>query len=633
MKNIKPLSFLLLMLLFIQLFSVGCAPGRGEEKSAAAGAGRKIYTGCEIGINYVTHIYTLANAGFEDSEYVKKYGNTISKEDIAFLKKNADAMKFFHRTGGKLKTQLYFLPALNNFQEEEAWRRYFSAWEKAIEERSFDAVEPYCTGLFHEQVSSFFENVRDEQWKESVLKELPLFKKIGEIYIRNFETYKAKVWPEVEPILKKRSGDLNKRLSDIPYVNKWEAVTGYQFGDYDYYIALYYAGEHGPSFNNVSLNKNTAYYNSETDYMLDMFSHELGIHIMLPHIYKLSDGFLESGVPVDVIYRAGETLASFYNEKVLGRPENNNFDKQFMDIYSKLSQEGVSSPRELYERGIKAYRAGSIDGYPVSRSQDGEKEIYCIEDGKLVLVFDNSEKVIYENYRAITSNPYSVWDMDEYKIQWSEDSNYVYIIDSIYDFKNDRLMPLKDCVIFSWIGNKGIYLAEGTYYEISYDGALQNEMAAGKKIKMIEGGAVKELGEQIGDRYFVLDDCIQEKKAFETIGDYIVINTASLKYSEEQLQDKIKEEFHSSNFQGFLQKNHNDEMHKKLMAAIDRIKELKEFKDLESEIDKAEKSYPVTFEGNIKKLIEIVNDDTYGYYNVSGKYFLKDIKREELRFR
>ena len=201
-----------------------------------------------------------------------------------------------------------------------------------------------------------------------------------------------------------------------------------------------------------------------------------------------------------------------------------------------------------------------VNGYKISQSQDGEKEIYCTEDDKLILISGNNEKIIYENYREITANPYSVWNFDEYKIQWSKDSKYVYIIDSIYDLKNDKLIPIEDCVIFSWIDNKGVYLTEGTYYEISYDGGLQNQMAVGKKIKIIDNGEIKEVGIQTDDRYFVLDRYIDTDKAFEVLGDYLIINTASLKYKEDELQEKINEDFRSDRFKKFLKQNRDESL-------------------------------------------------------------------------
>ncbi|TCO72296.1 hypothetical protein [Marinisporobacter balticus] len=275
----------------------------------------------------------------------------------------------------------------------------------------------------------------------------------------------------------------------------------------------------------------------------------------------------------------------------------------------------------------------NIDGYKISQSQDGEKEIYCTEDKKLILVSHNGKKVICENYRDITTNPYSIWSFDEYKIQWSKDSNYVYVIDSIYDLKNDKLIPIKDCVVFSWIENKGVYLADGTYYEISYDGGLQNEMAVGKKIKIIENGEVKEKAKQTDDRYFVLDHFISVDNSFEVIGDYITINTASLKYKEDELQEKIKKDFHSNAFREFLKQDHNEFLNMKYIEFINTIKESKEFQDLQYQINDLEKNYPIEFEGDIKEIMKRINDTTYFIYNVSGKFYLKDIKEEEVKFR
>lgn len=275
----------------------------------------------------------------------------------------------------------------------------------------------------------------------------------------------------------------------------------------------------------------------------------------------------------------------------------------------------------------------NIDGYIISQSQDGEKEIYCTKDKKLVLLYDKHKKVIYENYRDITTNPYSIWSFDEYKVQWSKDSNYVYVIDSIYDIKNDKLIPIKDCVVFSWIENKGVYLADGTYYEISYDGGLQNEMAVGKKIKIIENGEVKEETKQTDDRYFVLDHFISVEKLFRVTGDYITINTASLKYKEDELHDIIKKDFRSNEFKEFLKQNHNESLNLKYIEIINTIKKSKEFQDLQYQINDLEKSYPIEFEGNIKEIMKIINDTTYFSYNVSGKYYLKDINEEEVKFR
>ena len=43
-------------------------------------------------VNYVTHLYTLAELGFSDSTYAAKYGNTLPKAAIDTLQKTASAI-------------------------------------------------------------------------------------------------------------------------------------------------------------------------------------------------------------------------------------------------------------------------------------------------------------------------------------------------------------------------------------------------------------------------------------------------------------------------------------------------------------------------------------------------------------
>ena len=133
----------------------------------------------------------------------------------------------------------------------------------------------------------------------------------------------------------------------------------------------------------------------------------------------------------------------------------------------------------------------------------------------------------------------------------------------------------------------------------------------------------------------MLDEYIRValKEAFKFSSEgYISVKTASLKYNEDQLQSKIKEEFHSSSFQQLLQNRYYD-IDSKSKAVFDKIKELKEFKDLQKEINDLERNNPIVVEGEIKELMTMVNEGTYGWFNVSGKYFLEDVKLEEVSFK
>lgn len=284
-------------------------------------------------------------------------------------------------------------------------------------------------------------------------------------------------------------------------------------------------------------------------------------------------------------------------------------------------------PKEASDiTAINENNSASVNGYKVSDSQDGEKSIYCTEDNKLILVNNSIKKVIYDNYcQQHEENPYSIWSFDEYKIQWSSDSKYVYIIDTVYDLENDRFIPLEDCVVFSWKGNKGIYLADGTYYEVSLDGGLQNEMSVGKKIKTIEDGVIKEIGNQADDRYYVLDKYNDIPNLFSYIGDYLIINTARLKYSEDTLQKMIDRDMH--NIPNLTDRY--EEINAKYEETIANIRESEEFQSLMNEINELEKDYPVEIEG--ENIVDMVNEnDDFGYYNVSGKFYLEDLIEEEI---
>ncbi|MFW6029204.1 MAG: hypothetical protein ACOCRO_03000, partial [Halanaerobiales bacterium] len=116
---------------------------------------------------------------------------------------------------------------------------------------------------------------------------------------------------------------------------------------------------------NLSLEKNTVFYDHDQDIMLDMFSHELGIHVLLPVLYKLMSKYEENLPRINkpdiyglVSYTAFETLATFLNRKVLKREtfdvSSRNDFSTFNEIYTELYSEGMN-PVEMYENAIERY--------------------------------------------------------------------------------------------------------------------------------------------------------------------------------------------------------------------------------------------------------------------------------------
>ncbi|MEJ6951364.1 hypothetical protein [Natronospora cellulosivora (SeqCode)] len=319
---------------------------------------RRVFTTVEVGVNYVTHLYTLAKA-FEDEEYYKKYQSSISVEDRDYLKSNMDLMAFQGTDHGYLAVFLYFMPSYSNIETKEGYENYFFDFNKALKDRSFSPLKKYCPEIYH---------FDDETWQKSILPDLitikEVFRKIADIYIENIDYYLKKIWPEVKTILEERSRQLNKNIQ-LGLIEKWEQVTGYKFVGDNYYFVLYYAGANGPSFNNLSLEKNTAFYDHEQNFLLDMFSHELGIHVLLPDLIDLISKYEKELPRINkpdvyglVSYMAFETMAIFLNRKVLAR-ETCEASKwidftTFNEIYIKIYSHGMS-PLEMYEKAVNEY--------------------------------------------------------------------------------------------------------------------------------------------------------------------------------------------------------------------------------------------------------------------------------------
>src|SRR5690554_2813482 len=291
------------------------------------GKAKQVYTGIELGVNYVTHIYTLAGAGFRDEEYIRKYGDALPPEDREYLQNHSQYMSFAGFDHGPLAGPLYFTPSFSNMQTMKDFGDYFQAWKEAIKHQSALPLKKYRWDNDDDsEMLNADEETGDEIFKETlgkILEIAPIFDRIGEIYVSNIEYYSRNIWPEIEPELLKKSQELNEKIED-GLVEKWESVTGYKFKKDKYCVVLFYAGADGPSFNNLSFDKNTAYYGLDEQYMLDMISHELGIHILVPHLWDLVEKYRKEiprindpNISGNVSYMALESLASFYNKKVL----------------------------------------------------------------------------------------------------------------------------------------------------------------------------------------------------------------------------------------------------------------------------------------------------------------------------
>ena len=78
------------VLLLIAFFIAGAIPHQVQTPRPKV----KILIEIRPEVNYVTHLYTLAELGFSDSTYAAKYGNTLPKAAIDTLQKYKEYLTF-----------------------------------------------------------------------------------------------------------------------------------------------------------------------------------------------------------------------------------------------------------------------------------------------------------------------------------------------------------------------------------------------------------------------------------------------------------------------------------------------------------------------------------------------------------
>ncbi len=329
------------------------------------------------GINYVSHLYTLGNLGFDDKEYKDKYSVYLSEEDKNIFLQYKDLLEFGQGKIGKLTAFFFFIPAYADLKTHNEYRDYFTAIVSSMEEKSITKIKKYIPD---EYLAFFNENFINEFLK--VQKE---FNEISGIYLRNVDTYMNEVYPIISKELKNQKDRLNYLIKNNDMISQWENETNYKWEKGDYNYLLFRAGKNGPSFNNLSANLNTCYYKIDEKFLVDMFSHEFGIFLMYDSIiplvekYKIKYPDYQNEYTIGRAYwMAFEMLSVFFNIRINERKTNDYYNFKhadpiaFMEIYTKLYEEGITDPKDLYDHGIKEYM--KQDGY----WNNGVKERYKI---------------------------------------------------------------------------------------------------------------------------------------------------------------------------------------------------------------------------------------------------------------
>lgn len=347
-KSLKPISYLTLILLSL------------ISNQTIAKTEPNIGIDYKIGINYVTHLYTLGNIGYKDVEYESKFGMLLSEKDKTILQEHKDLLKFGQGRVGKLTRCFFFIPAYLDLKTKEEYELYFSYIEDAIKNKKIGPVMDYFPNekeeLFSDEAITAIASVEQE------------FKEISQVYLRNINVYVKDIYPQIVNELENQKKYLNNSIIDKNILVKWQKVTNYTWNKGDYIFLLFRAGKNGPSFNNLSENINSCYYNIDEKYIVDMFSHEFGIFLMFDSIMPLTEKYKIKYPEYKNEYTIGrvdwmafEMLSVFFNMKINDKKTMDYYTFKhsdpvaFMEIYSKLYEKGITNPKDLYCKGIEEY--------------------------------------------------------------------------------------------------------------------------------------------------------------------------------------------------------------------------------------------------------------------------------------
>ena len=289
-------------------------------------------------VNYVTHLYTLAELGFSDSTYAAKYGNTLPKAAIDTLQKYKKYLTFGQGEGGMLAGPFFFGVSAENIP-------------------NVDSMQVMMNVVLNE-----------EKKANAPTDVMAAVRAIANVYVAHYDAYLKNIYPQVKADMEERRQMLSQKMQEQSFVKDWERVTGYTWRRGDYHWLLYRAGQKGPSYNNLNDSTNTVWYNQDIDYQLAMFSHEFGIFLMQDSIDPIVEEFKEYTRKLDsdrdltyVPWSAFESLACWYNCKIAGRKTadyhafGEDDVKTFCQIFDSLSKDGISDPAELYRKGVKEY--------------------------------------------------------------------------------------------------------------------------------------------------------------------------------------------------------------------------------------------------------------------------------------
>ncbi|MEE3391804.1 MAG: hypothetical protein VZR28_11605, partial [Candidatus Cryptobacteroides sp.] len=162
-------------------------------------------------INYVTHLYTLAELGFSDSTYAAKYGNTLPEAAIDTLQKYKKYLTFGQSEGGMLAGPFFFGVSAENIP-------------------NVDSMQVMMNVVLNEGKKA-----------NAPTDVMAAVSAVANVYVVHYDAYLKNVYPQVKADMEERRQMLSQKMQEQSFVKDWERVTGYTWHRGDYHWLLYRA--------------------------------------------------------------------------------------------------------------------------------------------------------------------------------------------------------------------------------------------------------------------------------------------------------------------------------------------------------------------------------------------------------
>lgn len=309
--------------------------------------------------NYVFHLYSVAGIGYEN-EYGAVYKETVKKDDREYLSQNKELLGFANGRFGSLAPAFLFVPLYINPKSKEEVKEYFRLLNQALEKEEYSVfIDKYSEKL--NNINEHWVPFNAKEYLQEITQFKEVVKRISDIYVNNYDNYIERVWSvEKEKLISKRE-KLIKEIDEYNLIEKWQEATGKSFKYSVYQIVLCSANESGANAVSVAYERNHFYYepNTKINHLVEYISHEVGTHLLFDTFKKvMSSGKYE----YSLVYKAYESLAAFYNNKIIfsNRDLSVDFDDydevHFFEIYNQIHKNTPDiSLEELLVKGIEEY--------------------------------------------------------------------------------------------------------------------------------------------------------------------------------------------------------------------------------------------------------------------------------------